>query len=116
MNFNMVKMSMTSSNSSHIYLAATMNEELYYNAFQAAFEHGKDEEDIKDIKAYVVPHFPLSASPTRSPRTTASRSTQEEKRARHPTRSWKFSAAFLRRELLGWMMILRQALNNSFAD
>lgn len=56
MNFNMIKMSMTSSNSSRIYLAATMNEELYYNAMQAAFEHGKDAEDIKNIKAYVVPH------------------------------------------------------------
>ncbi len=56
MNFNSIEMSMTSSNNSRIYLAATMNEELYYKALQAAFEHGKDAEDIKDIKAYVVPH------------------------------------------------------------
>ena len=56
MNFNIIKMSMTSSNSSRIYLAATISEELYYKALQAAFEHGKDAEDIKEIKAYVVPH------------------------------------------------------------
>ncbi len=59
MNLNMIKMSMTSSNSSRIYLAATMSEELYYKALQAAFEHGKDAEDIKDIKAYVVPHVSI---------------------------------------------------------
>lgn len=56
MNLNMIKMSMTSSNSSRIYLAAILNEELNYKALQAAFEHGKDAENIKDIKAYVVPH------------------------------------------------------------
>lgn len=56
MNFNTIKMNMTSGNSSRIYLAATLNDELNYKALQAAFEHGKDAEDIKDIKAYVVPH------------------------------------------------------------
>ena len=56
MNFDTIKMNMTSGNSSRIYLAATLNDELNYKALQAAFEHGKDAEDIKDIKAYVVPH------------------------------------------------------------
>lgn len=56
MNFNTIKMNMTSGNSSRIYLAATLNDELNYKALQAAFEHGKDAEEIKDIKAYVVPH------------------------------------------------------------
>ena len=120
MNFNMIKMSMTSSNSSHIYLAAAMNEELYYRALQAVFEHGKDAEDIKDIKAYVVPHvsvyFPSIGIAYEITTNDGEQINARTKESATPDEIVEILSRFLRRELLGWMMILRQALNNSFAD
>lgn len=47
---------MTSSNTTRIYLPCDLTDDLSMEAIKTVWEHGKDGRDIKTIAAYLVPH------------------------------------------------------------